>query len=872
MYIVLDLETTGLSPKNDTIIECAFVKIDRKTFEEIDRFTTFVNPRRDIPELISNITNIFDKDVEFSPIFSDISWDIEEFIEWYPLIGHNISFDISFLESHGVDTSKNPYIDTFFLANILCYKEKSLNLWHLCEVFSIKLDSAHRAIDDTVATARLFACLISLLQKTTQKEKNFIASLLHTSRDAWLRVIESEYLSEEKIYTKREDIFTNYISEITKNPWVQVDKIHMNSWVKIDDFFSQNESFESRNSQKIMLDKVDNNFNTAGKCIIEAPTGTWKTFAYLLPAIKYSLHTWEAVHISTSTKALQDQIFYKDLAYISDTLACPFSYTKLKGKRNYFSLQSFETFFETCDFDNASQLCFVLKVLLWSLQSTYGELDELDFYGEEFRFLSDIHAGIPSVLSEENIYRQYEFVYKARQKALSSNIIITNNHILFADVMWQWSLLWGVKNLVLDEAHSLEDIITSSLSQSLTYKRLEDISAKIQKKATKYEIDINDILSALQRILFELHEVYGSLESLLFTKFSANTKYKNLLLGEDFFEENSHLTHIITRVLDDFSFISQAISQLPWKKSQVLSAEYQDILSVSELLSTTFIKRDLSRYIYYISHSEHRGLELTFTVLKPWEFLEKYIWRELESVLLTSATLQMGDDFSYIKNSLHLYDFETLLLESDFDYSKQALLYIPNDLGSVKYNLEQITQFLEKLFLKIGWQALMLFTSYANIKSVYSTLNMVLKNSGITLLAQAISGGKHKQIEYFKKHSKSSILLGTDTFWEWIDIPGDDLRYLLIHKIPFQVPTDPIFKARSALYKDDFSEYSIPKAVLKLKQWFWRLIRSKNDTGVVVFLDDRIFSTRWWERILESFPHDIKIRYGSTENLINILK
>lgn len=165
----------------------------------------------------------------------------------------------------------------------------------------------------------------------------------------------------------------------------------------------------------------------------------------------------------------------------------------------------------------------------------------------------------------------------------------------------------------------------------------------------------------------------------------------------------------------------------------------------------------------------------------------------------------------------------------------------------------------------------MLFTAFSLIREIYSKLKLDLQKDGVSLLAQSISGSKHKQIEHFKKHAASSILMGTDSFWEGIDIPGDDLKYLLIHKIPFPVPSDPIFIARSKLYKNSFEEYAIPKSIIKLKQGFGRLIRSEQDTGMMIFLDDRIFSTSWGKIFLDAFPEDVKIRYGSSQKLIEIL-
>jgi Rad3-related DNA helicase len=258
------------------------------------------------------------------------------------------------------------------------------------------------------------------------------------------------------------------------------------------------------------------------------------------------------------------------------------------------------------------------------------------------------------------------------------------------------------------------------------------------------------------------------------------------------------------------------------------------------------------------------------TVLSPWNFLKSNFWNKLESIILTSATLQMQDDFAYIHRTLQTHWFQTEYLESDFDYTKQALVCIPNDLWSVKNNAEQIVIFLWTFFRIVQGNTLVLFTAFAMIRSVFSALKIDLQREWISLLAQSISGSKHKQIESFKKHSHNSILLGTDSFWEWIDIPWEDLQYLVIHKIPFPVPSDPIFMARSKLYSNSFEQYAVPKSILKLKQGFGRLIRTKKDSWIVLFLDDRIYTTRWGEKFLSAFPSDIKVRYASSEKILSI--
>jgi Rad3-related DNA helicase len=177
---------------------------------------------------------------------------------------------------------------------------------------------------------------------------------------------------------------------------------------------------------------------------------------------------------------------------------------------------------------------------------------------------------------------------------------------------------------------------------------------------------------------------------------------------------------------------------------------------------------------------------------------------------------------------------------------------------------------LRDFFLLVSWNTLVLLTSFAVIKKIYVANNLILKKSWINLYAQSIWWSKMKQIIKFKENPNNSILLWTDSFWEWIDIPWWDLKYLIIHKFPFQVPSDPIFQARSAFFKDSFSEYSIPKAILKLKQWFWRLIRTKSDKWIVILLDDRI-SSSWWNKFYDAFPGDINVKKWTKNQLLEVL-
>lgn len=862
----MDLETTGLSPQYDTIIECAFVKIDAQTFKEIDRFHSFINPERDIPALISEITHIYNNDVADAPIFSEVLSAIQDFIGSSPLIWHNIAFDISFLHSHGIHTRKNPIIDTFILANFLKFREKSLNLEYLAHSYGYTIDAAHRAIDDTLATARLFEKLIEELKSLSVEKQDIIHTCFSLSLDTWIQYLKKYIFWDKKILTL-EDIQKDYIQKRKRILDDKDDKKVKKSSTWIKEFLSENPDFELRENQKRMLDTVDNTLKKWEKIIIEAPTGTGKTFAYLLPAIEYALQTEEKVHISTSTKALQDQIFYNDLCSISEFCGNIFSYTKLKGKRNYLSFEAFFEFIEVQNDFSPALISFLIKIFLWSSESEFGELDELNFYGAEFVYIGEVHAGNSGVFSDSNPYKDLEFAYIARKRAQSSDIIVTNNHILFQDMISEWGLLWGVKNLIIDEAHSLEDIVTRSLKQSISYKSIDTFLEKLAQKSKKYPDTHKEIVELSHTLRFDFEALFSIFEGFIFEKFSPNTKYKTTLINESFFSEHPSIRLLTDTIISHTQKLIEYIST----QTEAYQSEIYFLQSIIENLKKSCKNRDYDRYIYYVEHTEHQWTQLYTTVLSPGKFMAENLWNDLGSVILTSATLDMQDDFNYIRKSLALEDFQSLKLESDFNYAKQAPVYIPNDLGSIKNNIGNIQNFLEQLISSVKGRVLVLFTSYGVIKDCFSALSPKLSKQGTTILAQSISGGKHKQIELFKQNAEKTVLFWTDTFWEWIDIPGDDLRYLVIHKFPFDVPTDPIVMARSKQYQDAFSEYSIPRAILKLKQWFGRLIRSKTDSGVVILLDDRIFSSSWGERFYAAFPADINIKISNSQKLFEVL-
>ncbi len=866
MLLAFDLETTGLDPKNDKIIEISMIKFDENTFEIVDEYTTLVNPEQEIPALSSNITHIFDDDVKDAPTWWEIQQKVIDFIWGNVVVGHNVDFDRNFLIENGVHIEYNKKIDTFFLANILNSDISSLNLEILAKYYKIQLQGAHRARNDVLATIELLKNELEYFRSLKNELQEIILFILSLSPD---ENIVSLWNMLQSGSIKNIDLQV-FKKKILRKVWkYKIPNQEENNNVdKLDslDFFTQRDSLEKRENQLKMAESYKEILDKKEKMIVEAPTGLGKSFAYLVPALYFAKQHDEKVYISTKTKTLQDQLFYKDLSFLKEQLPFDFSYTKVKGKRNYLLLLGY---FELLEWEylNYDEVGVFAKIALWLYRTEFWELDELTFYPQEYKILNYLHGDNPKALSEKNPYLSYEFVYKARKSIEHSDVVIINHSLLFADFESEKPILLKLKHLVVDEAHSIEDAVTDALKKSYTFKSVIDILEKCENIFQTKKIKKIEFLTKKEALLSVLDIFEDIGKNYVDSKVSQDSTYKTTLIKDDFYADidfsdynkKLHLTFL------------DVIDILATKNEYDFSQEIQSLNYLSEVIKNIFTP-NTKNHIKIVSYHDIYGCRFEYTLLAPNEYLQTNIWNSLESCLLTSATLTIEESFDYCKKTLGLDNFKTKIFETDFDYSKQSTLFIPNDLWSIKNNSSQILHFLSQFYSIVGGNILTLLTSFTMIKKIYTETNLDLQKQGINLYPQSLAGSKAKLLSQFLDNPDHSILLGTGSFWEWVDIPREDLKYLVIHKFPFSVPTDPIFQARSIFFKDAFREYSIPKAIIMLKQGFWRLIRSKNDKWMVILLDDRIYSTQWWEVFFNAFPKDINKKITSSTSLLEVLR
>ena len=869
MIICFDLETTWTNPKTDKIIEIAMIKLREDNFEIIDSYNSFINPEIPIPTVISSITNIFDEDVSLAPKIEEIRQEILDFIWNNILLWHNVDFDINFLVENWINVERNLKIDTFFIANFLNFRNESLNLEMLCKHYKIEISWFHRAINDTKATAELFTKMLNEFNWYSSEKISLIKYIFDLSSDLNVKIMW-RFLGLDNLQNLS---FWDFETIILKKVWVFkipeiLNEFKQTDLDKIDilDYFKDLWNLEKRDNQFKMAEKVFESLDKNKKIVIEAPTWLWKSFAYLIPSIIYAKNIWEKVYVSTNTKTLQDQLFEKDLKFLKAKLWQNFFYTKLKWKSNYLSLKWFFDYILLWDLEY-KDVSFFSKISLWLLETDFWELDELSFFPQEYYLKNELTSDRFNFEKAKNIYLDYEFLEKARKSIDFSDLVIINHSLLFSDLENENSILWSLQNIIIDEAHNIEDNITEVLKRRYNFKNFVEVLVKIEKILTIKDVNKLEFLVKKDNIFSKLDLVEDFWNTYIARKTLADQAYKTVLIWKDFYEEFD-FSDLLKKINLEIIWISDFLKT---QENYDFSREILYFENVLDVLNVIFKSDNSDSKIKILNFSENYWLYFEYTVLSPWDYLKNNFWDKISTCVLTSATLSINNSFDYLKNILNLEWFDFLKFYSDFDYKSQSTLFIPTDLWNIKNSSQSISNFLKEFYEIVWWNTLTLFTSFASIKSIYVENSINLKKMWINLLAQSIWWSKTKILNQFLEKPNESIILWTDSFWEWVDITWWKLKYLIIYKLPFQVPTDPIFQARSKAFKDPFLEYSIPKAIIKLKQGFWRLIRSKNDKWIVILLDDRI-NTSWWNAFYNAFPEDINIKKWSSKQFLEIIE
>jgi ATP-dependent DNA helicase DinG len=621
--------------------------------------------------------------------------------------------------------------------------------------------------------------------------------------------------------------------------------------------------FEPRPGQIEMAAAVAAAFERGGVLLAEAGTGTGKTLAYLVPAILKR----ERVLVSTGTKNLQEQIFFKDIPALRSALGIPFTATYMKGRANYLCLQKLDEMTAGGDTLIAKHDVFLPMVRQWAERTETGDRAELTDLPEDLSFWNDVSATAERCVGADCPRYDDCFVTRMRRRAAESDVVIVNHHLLCADAAVRQNAYGEVipacSHAIVDEAHQLEDVATQYFGVGVSTYRVEELARDVEQSLlaiaagnVKAQYDIEQAIEKLRdygRAFFtELtfahrgdgrarneERIRATVESLA----DAREPAAELAGGLDIIQDVLvRLKPDATHPDDDLADRAESIAALARR-----AGELRD--------DVRFLMRANDEGFVYFVEFRGRGVFLRASPIDVSTIVRDLLIDRMQTTVLTSATLTVDGTFEYIRSRLGIRAAEEVRLPSEFDYARQAVLYLPSrmpDPRSEQFAVAAAREVVEILRRTRG-RAFVLFTSYATLRAVQAMAEMSLD---YPILAQGVAP-RSQLLRQFRE-TPHAVLFATSSFWQGVDVAGDALSCVIVDKLPFASPADPIMAARIEAIRgrggDPFAEYQVPLAILMLQQGLGRLIRHRRDRGVLAVLDPRLRTKGYGRRFVESLP------------------
>lgn len=899
-FICIDVETTGLDIKSDKIIEIAAVKF--KSGKIVESFTRLVNPNKKIPYFITNLTGIKNSDIEGKPTFEEIGKEFVEFIGKFPIIGHNVSFDIDFINQE-LDNVYNVYdnefiCDTYQLSRIFLFDINSFKLQSLCSHFCIDINNAHRAEDDAIITGLLFIELIKIVSESSLDDFNKLLKIY--SKTMILNYILYENCI--KYLVNNSLIRTNTISNKTVKNNIYINKsttelaLNLNNIFSKDGFLSKiNSNYDFRPSQYEFSQAVSKVMYDESILVAEAETGLGKTYGYLIPSL---INSEIKTIVSTSTHNLQEQIFNNDIPFIVEALDIPMKVVIIKGMNNYLCNARLYYLIENIDILNDMEKFDLCSLVIWSDRTKTGDISECNgFKSWRSKKIWDLVSYNYDFCSSGKVDKHDGCFYKNLKYNIDDATLLIINHALLASCYQKQDSIISQKDLcIVDEAHNFADNCRNHLKESLNVQYFEALfdsykylSSKILKQNLENELysDISKKLhivytdfSSFLKIFEDLSFSFAHLKSGVATIFSnvQDFRYKcsdkELITLEPNFEDIIiKYNKIVSLIIDVNESINKA-KLSTYSKSDKIDLTISSNRISDNIVSIKRIFSDSSIVVNWISirsySNQIQGVTFNSAPLNIDDiFLD--LSSQFNSMVFTSATLTVNDNFDFMYNEIGLdnYLLDKRVISkrffSPFFIKDQIRLFVNDtyeDINSLEF-IESTFSIILDLKAKIKKRTLVLCTSYKQI-SDFKNLHKLEEN----IFFQDTTSSKQILLDNYLKYP-DSILFGTSSFWEGVDLPNDKLEILLILKVPFSNPYNPVVQAKIDTYTknkmDPFIDYQLADAILKLKQGIGRLIRQKDDLGICILADPRILKKRYGEIILDSLPIDFtKYKYSST--------
>ena len=598
-----------------------------------------------------------------------------------------------------------------------------------------------------------------------------------------------------------------------------------------------------------MAEAASSVLEDGGVLLAEAGTGTGKTLAYLIPAIL----SGQRVLVSTGTKNLQDQIYYKDLPALREALEVDFRATYMKGRGNYLCLHRFEAARADDTPRPAAERSYLDQLAEWADQTDTGDRAEVEDLPDNLAVWSDIAATSENCIGTECPKHQECFVTQMRQRAAESDLVIVNHHLLCADAAVRQSAYGEVipacTFAIIDEAHQLEDVATQYFGISLSNHRLDELERDGRRLLSGGTTDAaleaaseRELGEQLDRVREAARFFFGSIAltaaSTERTRMTAKTFAPVAEPGRRLIRALADLADALSR-LDDTAEDLAALGRR--------AAELRDQLGF-------LLEANDGAFVYFLER-RGRGVFLRASPIDVSTIIRELLLDRMQGTILTSATLTVDGSFQYLRGRLGIVDARALRLPSEFDYREQAILYLPKGLPAPREPrfAEAVAREVSNLLRVTDGRAFVLFTSYANLREVHARLDPSLP---YPTLVQG-SAPRTVLLREFRA-TPNAVLLATSSFWQGVDVAGEALSCVVIDKLPFASPSDPLTAARMEKVADDggnpFADYQVPLAILTLLQGLGRLLRHRTDRGVLALLDPRLQTMRYGRRFIDSLP------------------
>ena len=616
------------------------------------------------------------------------------------------------------------------------------------------------------------------------------------------------------------------------------------------------EGFECRPQQIAMAEAVGRVFDSEHHLIIEAGTGTGKSLAYLIPAILWAVKHNKKVVVSTHTKTLQEQLLYHDIPLIHEKLKIPFRYALCLGNENYLSLRRLKRASQAGLFTRVEEDEQMATIFDWVNETPTGTKGNLPF------------EPLPSVW--EDVGRQKDlclgkncethntcFYFKEKKRWFGAHLLIVNHHLFFANVASSGAVLPRFDAVIFDEAQNIEESATSFLGLKISNSYLYYFLDRLYHSRTRkgllsrikhdYVLHLRNQVGVVRKVVetffTRIIEEYGKKDRVLRIYKPVSIENAIYFPMKELYESLKNFEGMVQSEEDRIEITAAANRCMEFNNS-----------------IPAFLNQDLDGYVYWLEINEKKKFSrvvLQGVPINAAEELQEQVFSKIGRVVLTSATLTTHKSFDFIRERIGFDAHEQSILGSPFDYPNQALLYVSADLPEPSETMEKYASAMAKRcgeLVEISeGRTFILFTSYALMDQVYDRLQHLSSKFSFLKQGEIPTG---QMIQRFKK--TSGVIFGTNSFWQGVDIPGDALKSVIITKLPFDVPSEPLTEARIEDLRrrsiDPFSHYQIPRAIIQMRQGFGRLIRKQSDTGVVSILDSRIARRGYGKQFLDSLP------------------